>query len=365
MPPTHPLVSVCMVTYNHERFIAQAVDSVMAQRTDFSVELVVGEDCSTDGTRRILQELQARHGDRIRLLLNERNLGFPANLRRVWRACRGEYIAILEGDDYWTAAGKLQTQVDFMRSRPDCVMSFHDTRIVYEDGRREPHLFDTSTWKPIMRLADLFPRNTLPNCSVMYRRAVLPELPAWFEQLALCDWPTHLLFAQRGAIGYLPQLMAVYRKHPDAVWSLADTYSKAERGLVIQRVLNRKLGHRYWRTFGRNAAWLRYSMMELAVERGWVTRARRNAVLLLFTLPYHPGIRWGVVAAALSGPRLTDWWARLSRGDASLRLYERSQAARAQGHTWASGWLALRFFFTPPYHALASKRLMVRRLAGR
>src|SRR5204862_6731871 len=103
-PPAPPKVSVCMITFNHEKYIEQAVESVMMQETDFDYELVVGEDCSTDSTRDILERLMERYPERIRLNLHAENKGMLRNFEHTLKSYRGEYIAILEGDDYWTAA---------------------------------------------------------------------------------------------------------------------------------------------------------------------------------------------------------------------------------------------------------------------
>ena len=127
-------VSVHMITYNHERFIAQAIEGVLMQQTDFAVELVIGEDCSTDGTRAIVRRYGERYPERIRLLLQERNLGARANALATLNACRGQYIALCEGDDYWTDPTKLQKQVDFLESHPECSLCFHRVLVVYEDG---------------------------------------------------------------------------------------------------------------------------------------------------------------------------------------------------------------------------------------
>ena len=89
-----PLVSVCMTTYNHERYIAQAIESVLRQQTDFAVEVVVGEDCSTDNTLAICREYEAKYPDRVRVVASERNIGMHANYRRTIEACRGEYVAM-------------------------------------------------------------------------------------------------------------------------------------------------------------------------------------------------------------------------------------------------------------------------------
>ena len=109
-----PTVSVAVITYNHEKFIGQAIESVLMQETAFVVELVIGEDCSTDGTRRIVQAYAEKYPNVIRALLPEKNLGMARNYDAVWQACRGKYIAWLEGDDYWRTPQKLQKQVALM-----------------------------------------------------------------------------------------------------------------------------------------------------------------------------------------------------------------------------------------------------------
>src|SRR4051794_3890726 len=118
-------VSVCMITYNHERFIEQAVASALTQATSFEYEIVIGEDCSTDRTRNILIELQRANPDKIRLLLPEHNLGAQRNFVQTLDMCRGQYIAYLEGDDYWTSSAKLQQQVDFLDQHADFAICFH------------------------------------------------------------------------------------------------------------------------------------------------------------------------------------------------------------------------------------------------
>src|SRR5438132_1821213 len=100
-------LSVMMITYNHERFIAQALDSILAQRVNFDYEIVIGEDCSTDGTRDILMDFHRRYPDRIVLLLRDHNLGVMRNFEATLGACRGRYLALLEVDDYWTSENKL------------------------------------------------------------------------------------------------------------------------------------------------------------------------------------------------------------------------------------------------------------------
>ena len=114
-----PLVSVKMITYNHEPYIAQAIEGVLIQDTDFPIELVIGEDCSTDRTREIVLDYQKHYPKIIRLITSEKNVGAKENGYRTEQACRGKYIAFCEGDDYWHQPLKLQKQVDFLESNPD------------------------------------------------------------------------------------------------------------------------------------------------------------------------------------------------------------------------------------------------------
>ena len=115
----NPLVSVHMITYNHELYIAQAVEGVLRQQTDFPFELVIGEDCSTDRTREIVLEHQKKHPETIRVITGERNVGASANELRTDKACRGKYVAYCEGDDYWHHPLKLQKQVDYLELHPE------------------------------------------------------------------------------------------------------------------------------------------------------------------------------------------------------------------------------------------------------
>jgi len=115
-----PLVSVHMITYNHAPYIAQAIEGVLKQETNFPFELVIGEDCSTDGTRKIVFEYQKKYPLIIRVVTSEKNVGSHENAHRTEKACRGKYIAYCEGDDFWHHPGKLQKQADYLENQPEC-----------------------------------------------------------------------------------------------------------------------------------------------------------------------------------------------------------------------------------------------------
>src|SRR5438552_12195437 len=140
-------VSVSVITYNQEEFIAQAIDSILQQEVDFDYEVVIGEDASTDGTREIVLDFEKRYPDRIRVLLRDHagaesdraaGLGGKTNFVQGLKACRGEYIALLDGDDYWTDPGKLQRKGDLLDNHLNFAISCHKGRRFYEVETKEP-----------------------------------------------------------------------------------------------------------------------------------------------------------------------------------------------------------------------------------
>lgn len=212
-------VSIAMVTYNHEQFIAKALDSVLMQRTNFDYEIVIGEDCSTDGTRAIVLDYQSRHPDIFRLILNERNIGMHKNGDQTVQACNGEYVAMLEGDDYWTSPDKLQKQVDFLEKHPECAICFHNAAIVYQDGCADSDVYCHPDQKEISTAEDLLLQgNFMPTCSKMYRTKMLCKIPEWVYTLKMGDWPIDILIAQNGHIGYINEVMGVYVIHAAGAW---------------------------------------------------------------------------------------------------------------------------------------------------
>ncbi|WP_303312083.1 glycosyltransferase [Hymenobacter sp. BT730] len=212
-----PLVSVMVVTYNHEKYVAQALDSILAQNVNFSIEIVIADDCSIDQTPTILTDYLQKHPEVIRLLSNDTNLGVSRNFERAMKASHGKYVAIIEGDDYWTSMHKLQKQVDFMEANPEFTMCFHNAEVVYEnDPARQAHLMNQNE-KPEYSLNDITSGWFIATASVMYRNGVLPTLPSWVHKSVVVDLPLFALLATKGRIGYLSDLMSVYRVHSNGV----------------------------------------------------------------------------------------------------------------------------------------------------
>lgn len=136
------LLSIGILTYNQSAYLRQCLDSVLMQLADFDFEIVVGDDASSDGTQDILREYKAKYPDKFVLLLGEKNEGISMNYMKVLSACRGKYIALCEGDDYWTDATKLQKQVDFLETHPDYGFVGTYNTLLLPDGSEKADSYD-------------------------------------------------------------------------------------------------------------------------------------------------------------------------------------------------------------------------------
>lgn len=270
-------VSVSITTYNHEKYIAQAVESALNQKVNFSYEIVIGEDCSTDRTRQIVVALKEAHPEKIRLLLHEKNLGRwgKFNFVETLKACQGEYIALLDGDDYWTDPNKLQRQVDFLESHPECSICFHDVTLFYEDGTPAATSGGTSN-KDIFTIEDLLTGNFMFACSVVFRRGLFGEFPDWFYNSKMGDWALHLLNAQHGKVGHLKEVMAVYRVHEGGFWTSQNQLEQAKDQVQILDHLVNQLDDKYQRKamVARANSWQHLS--EAYFQRSEIANARRS-----------------------------------------------------------------------------------------
>ncbi len=228
-------ISVLMLAYNQERYIDEAIRSVMLQETDFPFELVIGNDASTDATGERCEAWRKKYPDQIVLFNREKNLGLQQNFIQTYRQCRGEYVAICEGDDFWCSKYKLQRQAAFLEQHSEYAMCFHRVINYYEDKGTKS--LSNGGQKTVTDIVDLARSNYISNVSILFRRGLFGELPEWFARVSTYDYAIHLLNAQYGKIYYMKQPMAVYRQHEHAIWSEAGMDKKLDIALVIRELL--------------------------------------------------------------------------------------------------------------------------------
>lgn len=212
-----PDISIAMLAFNHEKFIGEAIESVLMQRTSYTYKIIIAEDFSTDKTREIILEYQKKYPDKIKLILQDKNVGAGQNNVDLLLNLEGKYIAALEGDDYWTDPLKLQKQVDFLEANPDYAICFHEVNILQDGSIKE----DTITAKvpETTTINDLAKGNYIHTCSVVYRNNLFFELPKYFKVSPVGDYFLHLLNARYGNIKCFDEIMGVYRIHGTSVWS--------------------------------------------------------------------------------------------------------------------------------------------------
>lgn len=219
--PGRELVSIVSISYNQEKFIAQALEGFIAQQhPDFDIEIIVADDASSDGTQKIIRDLQSQHPELIHALLREKNVGVRDNLSDALCHAKGDYIALCEGDDYWTDDTKLQQQVSYMRAHTAATTCFHLVRVAYEGDKTREEVFPDTEKGRVFTLQDLIRSNFIQTNSVMYRRLSSYEEVIPRDILPL-DWYLHILHAAMSPgepIGFIDSPMAVYRRHAQGIW---------------------------------------------------------------------------------------------------------------------------------------------------
>jgi len=240
-----PLVSVAMVTYNHAPYIADAIKGVLLQETNFQIELVIGEDCSTDGTREIVFNYQKKYPNVIRVITSEKNVGGKENSQRIRKSCRGKYIAYCEGDDYWHDPYKLRKQVDYLEGHPECGLVYSDYDVYNEKyGKKISGFNKFRKWEipenPV--LSDFFVRYNriggknvgIRTCTTIVRRNILNQVvesdPFLHQSghFKMGDTPASVEIAGKARIHYIPESMATYRLVDESATRSKDIVKKLQ-----------------------------------------------------------------------------------------------------------------------------------------
>ena len=243
-----PLVSVSLITYNHEKFINQAIEGVLMQNVNFLYEIVLGEDCSVDKTRQIIKEYAENNPRRFKLILHEKNVGAMANQKLVFESCIGKYIALLEGDDYWTDPLKLQKQVDFLEQHKEYTMCFHEADVTNATNvflRKYNNIEEDKDFD----LTDLIKSNNISTASVVFRGKIIEMIPKLFYQLQIGDWGLYMINARNGKIRYLKDCMSVYRQHKGGMWASLNHNDMVLKGVELMEQLDKLFNYEYHEQF--------------------------------------------------------------------------------------------------------------------
>jgi glycosyltransferase involved in cell wall biosynthesis len=285
-------VSVAMITYNHERFIAQAIESVLMQQTDYATELVIGEDCSTDNTREIVVEYAQKYPEKIRIILHEHNVGAKANSMAVFKACQAQYLATLEGDDYWTSPHKLQMQVEALDRNPDWSVCAHRMTVFFEDGTQPGYLYPRFDPKPVSTLDDLARGHIVGTSSAVFRRIPFERYPEWVFQVDICDYAHSLFYAQNGKIGFLDEVMSAYRLHMGGTWYQRDSLTQRTALARDLRIIARHMKWRHRRSLESQAAHALLKNVKTYLSNGDVSEARQVIAEIFYKAYYFPTVPW-------------------------------------------------------------------------
>jgi glycosyltransferase involved in cell wall biosynthesis len=217
-------LTLVSLSYNHGAFVKQAIESFINQKTNFDYEVIIANDCSTDGTADIIEEYAKQYPNIIKPILRKANIGIIENYLDAMSSAKSQYVAYCECDDYFTDPYKLQKQIDFLEAHSECSICFHKAEVIYEDdsGKKDCGIPTSQDrfGKSILTIDDLLKDNFIPSNSVMYRwrfneENIYDNFP---RDIMPADYYMHLLHAQKGNIGFIDESMSVYRKHKNGTW---------------------------------------------------------------------------------------------------------------------------------------------------
>jgi len=284
---TVPVVSIFCITYNHEKFIRNAIEGFLMQETSFPVEIFIHDDASTDGTTEIINEYARKHPQLFWTVLQSENQyarkRFAFFFEYLSRQ-RGEFIALCEGDDYWTSPHKLQRQVDLLEEKSERSLVFHMVRVSWTWNYAKDSVSNEGELAKEWTAREVIAGKSIHTCSMLYRKSMLPAIPAWFGEVAGGDIPLQLMLGDAGLIAFVPEVWSVYRKHSGGVTHQArrETPRDAKNLEDIYVNFSRHCGDRYRNEIARALASV-YAWTSIACrrdgERSTSLRMALNAIM--------------------------------------------------------------------------------------
>lgn len=216
-----PLVSVCLITYKQEAYVGEALDGIVNQLQEgFNMEVVVGDDCSPDGTLSIIEKYAKECPELIKISRRDKNLGMHGNWEKTISECQGDYIAIIEGDDRWDDNRKLAKQVSLLENDKTASASFSNAKVLQSDGSFSDYDYVDKLGHDL-KSDEFFTLNAnpIPTCTTVFRKSMFGGFKPSYYNSPFADWILHSTLIQNGPYLYLNECSSSYRQHDEGVWS--------------------------------------------------------------------------------------------------------------------------------------------------
>ncbi|MBI1781998.1 MAG: glycosyltransferase [Sphingobacteriales bacterium] len=292
-------LSVCMLAHNTEKFIDKAVESVLAQKTNFEIELVIAEDKSTDNTKQKALYYKEKYPDLVKLILNQKNLGLSGNYIVALKNCSAEYVAILDSDDYWTDPYKLQKQVDFLEANKDYGVVYSDCDVIDHEG-------NAVDWQEMYHLREQYSSGYVffkllketafvPNLTGCFRKELIADAleneDLWFFE----DWWLWMRASIKTKFHFMDERTAHYRLHPQNITKTRIENKEKLRAYTKKAYAIYNSNIEYFEKYNKNKLSaeekeLISRRMMMLLNRNYLPLKRKLKLLIIF-IKYFPGIK--------------------------------------------------------------------------
>lgn len=265
------LVSVCLITYNHEPYLRRAIESILAQEVDFKYEIIIAEDCSQDRTRNICEEYKEKYPDLVKLILQEQNVGLIRNYVSLMNQASGKYIAVCSGDDYWCDTKKLQKQINFLENNKDYSMCFtnayEESNLPWDEHKKE--VYGTAQDKEYFG-SQILEYLIVPASSVVFRNNLIDFDFLLKRKFYVEDFVTYLKLNECGKIRGMSDITMVYTRHIGSI--IVKTNLDREKGIMnnVTTLIStdKELNYKYHKIIKNNLSFIYYNEAKYEYKNG-------------------------------------------------------------------------------------------------
>ncbi len=244
-------INIILITYNHAKYIRQSLESILIQEIPYDVEIIVADDCSTDNTVDIIKEYEDKTSFTFTFLHKSHNIGYIRNYQQAFAACTGNYVAIMEGDDYWIKSTHLKNHIRFLEEHFNASMSYNRHIRVFEDQNRE----EVIEWKgdnelELITTEQLALGNRIGNLSCcVFRGKLIKEIDQKLFDMEIADWMLGMYMGQFGSLLYLKETTSAYRIHDNGQWSRINDREQCIKIIELINTYDKYFNYRYTEAF--------------------------------------------------------------------------------------------------------------------